>query len=108
YAKSLRRLTETAALTFDRSSVHCVTIRMADMIYILETASPTGVFRTRLRPGVSTIGRASDCEVLVPDQLVSGRHAQITLSDDGRLRVQDLGSRNGTYVNGVRRTEVEI
>ncbi|MEK6768093.1 MAG: FHA domain-containing protein, partial [Gemmatimonadota bacterium] len=33
---------------------------------------------------------------------VSGRHAEIQFRSDGRVVLRDLGSRNGTYVNGVR------
>lgn len=47
------------------------------------------------------LGRDRDCTVTIDDALVSRRHARITLGPDG-ARLEDLGSRNGVYVNGVR------
>jgi pSer/pThr/pTyr-binding forkhead associated (FHA) protein len=50
---------------------------------------------------VSNIGRGSECEVcLMNDATVSRDHARITLEDAGH-HLTDLGSSNGTYVNGV-------
>ena len=47
------------------------------------------------------IGRAADCDVIVDHPAVSARHCRLTLGDDG-LVLEDLGSVNGTYVNGAR------
>lgn len=46
-------------------------------------------------------GRAPESEILLADRGVSRRHFQVSLSD-GRWFVEDLGSSNGTYVNGLR------
>jgi hypothetical protein len=46
-----------------------------------------------------TVGRLSECDVAVADRNVSRRHAQIR-SVDGSYAVADLGSTNGTKVNG--------
>lgn len=48
------------------------------------------------------IGRAADNDVVVPDLLVSRYHAEVRTGSDGRYQVADLGSHNGTYVNGSR------
>ena len=53
--------------------------------------------------GPVTIGRASDCNLVLDDGLVSRRHAQLSL-DGGRVLVEDLGSSNGVFVNGDRIT----
>lgn len=45
-----------------------------------------------------TIGREG-CDVLLPDPEVSRRHARIRVIDE-TLAVEDLGSTNGTFVNG--------
>jgi hypothetical protein len=46
-----------------------------------------------------TIGRGSDCDVVLSKRQVSRYHAQIE-RDDGGYLLRDLGSKNGTYVNG--------
>jgi pSer/pThr/pTyr-binding forkhead associated (FHA) protein len=45
------------------------------------------------------VGRGQDAGLVLADDLVSRRHAQITPSGSGAV-VEDLGSRNGTFVNG--------
>lgn len=47
------------------------------------------------------IGRASDCRVRFYDPLVSRKHARV-FHADGRWRIEDLGSRNGTTFAGKR------
>lgn len=46
------------------------------------------------------IGRAPKTDVCIPDRHVSQRHARVVVSPDGAVFVEDLGSTNGTYVNG--------
>lgn len=48
-----------------------------------------------------TIGRAEDAKVRIPLASISRKHAEL-LDDDDELVVKDLGSSNGTYVNGER------
>ncbi len=49
-----------------------------------------------------TLGRAADCEVVLPaDETVSRQHARLDRREGG-WTVTDLGSRNGTFVNGRR------
>jgi hypothetical protein len=50
-----------------------------------------------------TIGRREDCDVTIDDPEISGRHATVKPSGPG-LVVEDLGSTNGTRVNGTRIT----
>jgi pSer/pThr/pTyr-binding forkhead associated (FHA) protein len=45
------------------------------------------------------IGRAGDCQVAIDDTYASQQHARVYESD-GSYFVEDLGSTNGTYVNG--------
>lgn len=51
----------------------------------------------------ATVGRAPGCVVLLDDPTVSSRHARLTFRG-ARLVVDDLGSRNGTLVNGRKLT----
>jgi len=53
------------------------------------------------------IGRRSDVDVQIGDPTLSAAHAEI-LEIDGRLRVRDLKSLNGTQINGVRISEAPI
>jgi len=46
----------------------------------------------------STLGRGSDCEVQVDDELVSRKHALISYCN-GNFEIEDLGSSNGTFIN---------
>ncbi len=50
------------------------------------------------------IGRDGSCEIIVQDRQVSRYHARIMPSAEGII-LEDLGSKNGTYVNGQRVTE---
>jgi pSer/pThr/pTyr-binding forkhead associated (FHA) protein len=49
--------------------------------------------------GAVTVGRGRDADLVLADELVSRHHAQIIPSGSGAV-VEDLGSRNGTFVNG--------
>ncbi|MFB7273350.1 FHA domain-containing protein [Streptomyces sp. NPDC056244] len=49
---------------------------------------------------VMRIGRALENELVVADLQVSRLHAEFTATPDGRFEIHDLGSHNGTYVNG--------
>jgi FHA domain-containing protein len=53
------------------------------------------------------IGRAPECELVLSDNRVSRRHARLA-ARDGVLILTDLGSTNGTRVNGHRVTEVVL
>lgn len=45
-------------------------------------------------------GRDATCDVVIPMRQVSRQHARLILTEDG-VRLEDLGSKNGTYLNGV-------
>ncbi|WP_029114309.1 ATP-binding cassette domain-containing protein [Mycobacterium sp. URHB0044] len=75
-----------------------------------ETDSPTdpSTVATTVRraswlvpPGSTSIGRASDNDVVIPDVLASGHHATLTPTPEG-MRILDADSANGTFVNGHR------
>ncbi len=55
----------------------------------------------------NTIGRGEDCEMRLPVPSVSRQHCRVTISEDA-VTVKDLGSANGTFVNGDRVTEIKI
>jgi pSer/pThr/pTyr-binding forkhead associated (FHA) protein len=49
--------------------------------------------------GEIVIGRTRDCDIVLDNLAVSRRHARLSRDDDG-FHVTDLGSGNGTYLNG--------
>jgi len=57
----------------------------------------------KLRTGGLVIGRADDAELTIDDPYASEFHARVGLQG-GNVIVHDLGSTNGTYVNGRRVT----
>lgn len=57
--------------------------------------------RWTLAKPATSIGRWEDNDVVVDDRWVSRHHAQIRREDEGYV-IQDLGSKNGTFVNGQR------
>jgi pSer/pThr/pTyr-binding forkhead associated (FHA) protein len=57
----------------------------------------------RIVPGaVRTIGRAAGADFILDAALVSRVHCRIAVLASGELEVTDLGSTNGTFVNGTR------
>jgi hypothetical protein len=54
---------------------------------------------------ILNIGRDSGNQVVLNDNLISRRHAQLIIADNGQVMIKDLNSSNGTYVNGNRITE---
>jgi predicted component of type VI protein secretion system len=56
---------------------------------------------------VTVIGRREDCDLRIPLGDVSRKHCRFIIEDD-TLRVEDLGSSNGTYHNGVRIQEAVV
>ena len=60
-----------------------------------------GSVEHELRHGSLLVGRGVECEIVVDDTLVSRLHARVEVSADG-VKVEDLYSTNGVYVNGER------
>ncbi len=54
-----------------------------------------------LGEGTTVAGRSDSSDIFLGDVTVSREHARFVVDGDG-LRVEDLGSTNGTYVNGER------
>jgi len=57
--------------------------------------------KIELRSGATLLGRSANCQIVLDDGLVSRRHAQIKV-DRQRAVLEDFGSVNGVFVNGVR------
>jgi len=57
--------------------------------------------------GRAVVGTAGDCDAVMKDPSISGRHAEFMSTSQG-FRVNDLGSTNGTYVNDKRVTNSDL
>ncbi len=68
---------------------------------------PEGSKEARLRPH-NTLGRHPGNSIQILDRIVSKEHCHIDLVDGRRWVIRDLGSLNGTYVNGERITERDL
>lgn len=76
-------------------------VRMAVPRFVLRGVSGAAFGKTYPVPGPVVIGRQQDCDISVPSEEISRRHAQVKPTADG-LMVEDLGSANGTFINGKR------
>jgi ABC transport system ATP-binding/permease protein len=73
----------------------------------------TGTFRqpTTVRPlptRTVRIGRAADNDLVIDDLVVSRHHAELRAHADGGYEIADLGSHNGTYLNGLPVTTARL
>ncbi len=59
-------------------------------------------FRQPLQGPAVSIGRASDCSIPIKDRYLSRKHAEIIAAEGNTWILKDLGSANGTYLNGSR------
>ena len=50
----------------------------------------------------TTLGRGDSTDIRLDDEGVSRRHAELARLDDGAVQLRDLGSTNGTFINGVK------
>jgi len=78
--------------------------QLRDLRWVLTLQSGSAVgFVLPLEEGETVLGRAPDTQLQVHDESLSRAHAAFVLSK-GELSVRDLGSTNGTYVDGNRVT----
>jgi hypothetical protein len=71
-------------------------------MHLVFTSGPGGRRAVDIDGARITIGRVAENDVQLVDDKVSRHHAVIELQDGGRVVLHDLGSRNGTFVDGVR------
>lgn len=69
------------------------------LVLILKSISTSAQQILRLKPGEYVVGRDPTCDIVIIDPYVSRVHAKIFYRD-GKWYIEDLGSKNGTYVNG--------
>jgi len=70
-----------------------------DVAMLMVREGPSPRRQWALQRSVVIIGRSDDCHVVVDDRQASRHHARITQTEDGYV-LEDLGSKNGTFLNG--------
>ncbi|MBD8526161.1 FHA domain-containing protein [Pseudomarimonas arenosa] len=76
-------------------------MRMAVPKFVLRGVSGPAFGKAFPVGTLQTIGRSDECNICIASDEVSRRHAQVKPTQDG-LAVEDLGSANGTFINGQR------
>ncbi|MGH9384004.1 MAG: adenylate/guanylate cyclase domain-containing protein [Vicinamibacterales bacterium] len=76
-------------------------------MYILVYGDPEHPTRHVLKAGDTIVGRAENCDLRISEPSLSRWHACFTVTADSCV-LADVGSRNGTFVNGVQITKVEL
>lgn len=57
--------------------------------------------------GSTVVGRGADCGLRVPKSEISRQHCKVSVRDEG-VKIRDLDSANGTFVNGKRVEQAEL
>ena len=83
------------------ADVGATRMRMAVPKFVLRGVSGPAFGKAYPVAAVQVIGRSEECNICIASDEVSRRHAQVKPTQDG-LAVEDLGSANGTFVNGQR------
>jgi len=63
-------------------------------------ASQRSIFDLLQHQNSATVGRSTGCDIVIRDDTVSRQHSRIDKIEEGRYRITDLDSTNGTYLNG--------
>jgi ABC-type multidrug transport system ATPase subunit/predicted component of type VI protein secretion system len=72
------------------------------LISILIQSGPQAGQDIQIEKPETLIGRDAACDVVINAPGVSRRHVRLSLLPNGTIQIEDLGSANGTYVNGIR------
>lgn len=69
------------------------------LILLLRSISAPSSQVIKLKPGEYIVGRDPSCDIVIVDPYVSRAHAKIFYKEN-KWYLEDLGSKNGTYING--------
>jgi hypothetical protein len=94
-------VSEFEAATAISDSSTAVASSSAALIEVLDTHGRIHTRHRLMTPGsVCTIGRSVGCDIVLDDPYAAAEHVSLTLLDNGRVAIRDLGTRNGTRVDG--------
>ena len=77
--------------------------RLSGMKAISLVKTSRNVFSSKI-----TVGRATNNDVIISAQMISKAHATFVLDDGNRIKLMDMGSANGTMVNGKKLKKREM
>ena len=94
----------------DKTSVHSIadllgTAKAVNNAYliVISAKSPAGIGRMiKLERTELVMGRSTEANFQVEDDGVSRKHAKVAQAPNGQFQLVDLGSTNGTYLNGIK------
>ncbi|MBK8480064.1 MAG: GGDEF domain-containing protein [Proteobacteria bacterium] len=89
----------TVALLGDEDTSHLLQVRDRAYVIMLAGSQVGQMFKIE---GEMVIGRGAECTVPITDEGISRQHLRLTEGANGEVSITDLGSRNGTIVNGDR------
>jgi diguanylate cyclase (GGDEF)-like protein len=99
---STRQSAETVVLSVPSQQAH----RTSAQLTVI--AGPNAGRAYSLNRGETVLGRGREAHVFIDDAGASRAHARIVITDDGRYVLEDLKSRNGSFVGGRRVERVEL
>jgi diguanylate cyclase (GGDEF)-like protein len=76
-------------------------------VYIIFLSGPLIGKLYHLQEGITVLGRASDANISIADNRISRHHLQIEVNGEN-VTIEDLGSTNGTFINGERITKHDL
>ncbi|HET9767845.1 MAG TPA: sigma 54-interacting transcriptional regulator [Thermoanaerobaculia bacterium] len=82
--------------------------RLAGPVWRLQSLRPRANLSFLLTKVETTVGYAAPADLVLPVAGVSRQHALLLRTAAGALEVRDLGSRNGTFVNGIRVEQYQV
>jgi len=73
------------------------------MHHLILMKNQTALGRYPLKPGMNTIGRSKDQDIIIEDENVTRNHARIQVDVTKKIFLfEDLGSLNGSYINNIK------
>jgi hypothetical protein len=101
------RRVDRALRTSHGTELHGLTADLPAPRFRRRARKGSGTFLARADGGRLVLGRSPGCQLVFDDDTVSRRHAELRMTD-GRWILRDLGSSNGTWVNGRQVIEAEV
>jgi pSer/pThr/pTyr-binding forkhead associated (FHA) protein len=75
-------------------------VNRSENVILLQRAGERATVGFRLESGTHVIGRSLGCDIVLPDESVSRRHAELAVAGE-TITLRDLDSRNGTFVEEI-------